>query len=247
MVDARALRPGLLVRMGVESYQRVWDLQRRLVAARREGLLPDVLLVLQHRPVVTLGRQGQLANLLVSPEWLAEQGFELHHVERAGDVTYHGPGQLVAYAILNLEERRRDVRAYVHSMLGAVLDVLQSYGISGQLGEGHTGVYVEGAEVCAFGARVREWITFHGLAFNVGTDLEHFRLIHPCGQRGKRVASLESLLGRPVAFEEAAQRFVEGFARRFRVELAEWPAEEAFGYNPSPLPLGQEAGRSAAR
>lgn len=235
--------PGWLIRRGVESYARVWAWQRQLVQARKEGLIGDGLILLEHSPVLTLGRHGLEENILVEPSWLAEHGFQVHRVERAGDVTYHGPGQLVAYPILDLSPRGRDVRAFVFAMLETVVDVLADFGLAGRRGEDHTGVYVGAAEIAAFGARVSEWITWHGLAFNVNTNLEHFRLINPCGQPAKHVTSLAQLLGGPVSLEAVAASFVQHFERRFRLTLKAWVGEPGERFDIMRAP----AGRSAAR
>lgn len=235
---------GWLIRRDIESYARVWGWQKRLVRARRAQQLTDGLILLEHWPVITIGRHGLEENILVDQGWLEAQGFEVHRVERAGDVTYHGPGQLIAYPILDLTPRGKDVRAFVFGMLESVIDLLADYGLGAQKGADHTGVYVGSQEICAFGARVSEWITWHGLAFNVNTNLEHFGLINPCGQATKEVTSLARLLGRPVPMAEAADAFLRHFQRRFGLALEPWAGELP---DPGAAEAGESSGGQAGR
>lgn len=212
----------LVVDLGLVEYGAAWDLQRRVVAARKAGAVPDVLLLCEHPHVITLGRNGKRANLLASDHVLGQMGVSFFETNRGGDITYHGPGQLVGYPILNLSEIRRDVGWYVRSLEEAMIRASAEFGVAGRRVAGRTGVWVEGgAEVkdvkeveeakdeeklAAIGVHLSRWVTSHGFAYNVSTDLRYFDLIVPCGIAGKRATSLEKLLGRRVEIREATPR-----------------------------------------
>jgi lipoyl(octanoyl) transferase len=212
------------------GYEAAWALQRRVVAARKLALVPDVLLQCEHLHVITLGRNGKSEHLLVPEVLLRQMGVEFQSTNRGGDITYHGPGQLVAYPILNLAEIRRDVGWYVRQLEEAMIRVTAEYGIVAERREGRTGVWVDvpGTEekLGAIGVHISRWVTSHGLAYNVTTDLRYFDLIVPCGIADKRATSLEKLLGRRVEMSDAAQRMARHlggcFGRAMRgMEIAE--------------------------
>jgi lipoyl(octanoyl) transferase len=185
------------------------------VAERQAGRVPDHLLLLEHHPVFTLGRNARAENLLLPAEALRERGFEVFDTGRGGDVTYHGPGQVVGYPILDLSPDRRDVHRYVRDLEEVMIRTSADYGIEAGRIEGLTGAWVGGEKIGAIGVRIARWVTSHGFAFNVATDLEAFDLIVPCGIRGRGVTSLERLLGRAVPLEEAMDRLAEHFATVF--------------------------------
>jgi lipoyl(octanoyl) transferase len=203
-----------MAHLGLIAYEPAFDLQRRLVAARKSGAIPDVLLLCEHPHVITLGRNGHSENLLASEHLLRQMGVEFHATDRGGDITYHGPGQIVGYPILNLAEIRRDVAWYVRQLEVAMIRATAEFGITGVRKEGMTGVWVEtadGAEpekLAAIGVHLSRWVTSHGFAYNVSTDLRYFDLIVPCGIPDKRATSLERLLGRTVQREEVVPRIV---------------------------------------
>ncbi len=182
-------------------YGEAWALQRTLLAARQDERIPDTVLLVEHAPVVTVGRAGRVANVLVPRDALEARGVQLYHVERGGDVTYHGPGQLVGYPILNLRALDEDVVRYVRLLEAAVIAALGAWGISGERVRGYPGVWVGGAKVAAIGVAVKRKVTMHGFALNVDPDLSYFDLINPCGL-GRPVTSLARLLGRAVALDE---------------------------------------------
>ena len=201
-------------RLGTISYEDGLVLQAKLVEERRAGAIPDTLLLLQHPPVITLGvktRRGP-NHIVASDETLATEGVRVHETGRGGDVTYHGPGQLVGYPILDLAPDRKDVHLYVRDIEHVLIRAAASFGIEAKRVPGLTGVWVgpDGREekLAAIGIRISRWVTSHGFAFNVSTNLEHFNLIVPCGIAGRQVTSVEKLLGRPVAIDEA-ERAVE--------------------------------------
>lgn len=219
------MSPLWLVDLGLIDYSEALDLQRRLVAAKKAGSVAvDFLFLLEHPPVLTLGRRGDPANIRVSPERLAEMGIAVHTVERGGDVTYHGPGQLVGYPILDLTHFRRDVSWFVTTMQRTVQATLADYGIESYAQPGQlAGLWVregaasEGAprerKIMAQGVRIERWVTFHGFALNVTTNLAHFDLIVPCGISDKDVTSMARELGAPIPMAEVKACIADHFQR----------------------------------
>ncbi len=206
----------LVAELGRMPYGAACALQRRLVAARKAAALPHVLLLCQHPHVITLGRNGRRDHLRVSERVLARMNVEFHPTDRGGDITYHGPGQLVGYPILHLGEIRRDVVWYVRQLEEALIRATADFSIIAGREPGLTGVWVRTsgrspAKLAAIGVHVSRWVTSHGFAYNVATDLRYFDLIVPCGIADKPVTSLERLLGRPVALEEFAPRLIARF------------------------------------
>lgn len=207
--------------LGRRPYRPVWDLQRRLVEARKAGEGGDVLLLVEHAPVLTLGRRAVAGHVLRPADELAARGIEVVAVERGGDVTYHGPGQLVAYPILDLRGFRTDVRWYSLALLDVVVRTLAAFGVTAEARAGaDTGVWAPtGAggwgKVAALGVRIERWITYHGVALNVDPDLSAFDLIVPCGLAGAVTVSLASLIGRPVAVADVRPVFEAAFATVF--------------------------------
>ncbi len=191
-------------------------LQEELVRRRRDDLLDDTLLLLEHAHVITLGSSGRDRHVLHSRAELEARGIELHRAGRGGDATYHGPGQLVGYPILDLKPDRKDLHAYLRALEEVLLRTLAAFGIRGRRDSSATGVWVDEAKVAAIGIRVSSgWITSHGFALNVDTDLSYFGAIVPCGLAGRPVTSLARLLGRPVAPSEAAPAIVSAMSSVF--------------------------------
>jgi lipoate-protein ligase B len=185
-------------RLGRIGYREAWSLQRRLTAARCAGEIPDTLVLLEHPPVITLGRAGSTDHLLGSASELEGRGVELVASDRGGDITFHGPGQIVGYAIVDLDARGRDLHRYLRDLETVLIRALEEFGIRAGRADGLTGVWVGDAKVAAIGIRVSRWIAHHGFALNVATDLSYFDLIVPCGLADRRVTSMEALLGGPV-------------------------------------------------
>ena len=204
-------------RLGVVPYAEALELQTRLVEERRSGSIPDQLLLLQHPPVITLGvkARNDRSHVLASPADLQEAGVEIFETGRGGDVTYHGPGQLVGYPILDLRPDRCDVHKYVRDLEEVLIRMATSFGVTTERIQGLTGVWAGKNKLAAIGVRISRWITSHGFAFNVGTDLSHFDLIVPCGITDKGVTSLEVLLGRSVTMDEVENGVVTAFAGVF--------------------------------
>ena len=214
-----ASEPVVVLQLGRVAYEAAWELQRQLAAARRAGTIPDTILLLEHEPVFTTGRRGGTHNLRLSLAELATRGIHYYVTDRGGDVTYHGPGQLVAYVILRLGEGQRRVRRFVERLEATVLDVLETYGIAGWLDPAHPGVWVGNDKIAAIGIAIHHGVTYHGIALNVTTDLEPYDWIVPCGIPDRGVTSLVQLLGRPLELAEVAQRWLEAFARRFERDV----------------------------
>jgi lipoate-protein ligase B len=204
-------------------------LQKKLLQERLDGRIADTLLLLEHPPTITVGKSGKLENILASPEKLVGAGVSLIFTDRGGDVTYHGPGQIVGYPILDLRERNRDIHQYVRNIEEVLIRTLADYGISSGRDHNHAGVWVNDMEIAALGFSIRRWVTMHGFALNVNTDLDHFTLINPCGFRDKTAASMAQLLGQELPLAEVTERLLAHFAEIFEVELEfrEEPAGES--------------------
>ena len=216
-------------RLGLVAYAEGLALQHRLVEDRKAGRIPDQLLLLQHPPVITLGvkARNDRSHLLATADTLVAEGIELFETGRGGDITYHGPGQLVGYPILDLKPDRCDVHRYVRDLEEVMLCAAASFGVTATRLPGLTGAWVGDDKLAAIGVRIARWITSHGFAFNVGTDLRHFSLIVPCGLAGRGVTSLNTLTGRAVPIEEVETVMAQSFAAVFdRVPLAASSAME---------------------
>ena len=205
--------------LGRVAYGDAFAIQRDLVERRKRGEIPDQLLIVEHPHVITMGRNGHRENMLAGEEILERAGIEFHPTDRGGDVTYHGPGQIVGYPILDLREWKRDVVAYVRSIEQVIIDTLGEYGIDGGRVQGATGVWVNGAKVCAIGVHISRWVTSHGFALNVDTDLRYFQYIVPCGLT-KPVTSLRRL-GCEASREDVVTRLGGQFARQFGFEIGQ--------------------------
>src|SRR3984893_3499725 len=178
--------------LGPMDYAEAFGLQRSLVDQRKRGEIPDQFLLVEHPHTITLGRNGHMENLLAREDMLDRAGVAFHHTDRGGDITYHGPGQIVGYPIIDLREWKRDVVAYVRALEQATIDTLADFGIQAGRVQGMTGVWVDGAKIAAIGVHISRWITSHGFALNVTTDLSYFKYIVPCGL-AKPVTSMADL------------------------------------------------------
>jgi lipoyl(octanoyl) transferase len=208
-----------LLDLGLRSYREVWELQHRLHEAVRERREPDTWIVVEHTPVVTLGRQAKRENVLLSAEELARRGVDLIAIERGGDVTYHGPGQLVVYPIRRLE-RFREVVPLVRALEGAVIETCGRFGVAAERWPEHAGVWVGRNQICAIGLAVRQMVSLHGIALNVSTSLDYDRLINPCGLDDRGITSLSAETGYAVALDEAKRVLLAELARTFAVEFS---------------------------
>ena len=207
-------------RLGVVPYQDALVLQRSLVEERRAGLVPDLLLLLQHPAVITVGVKGDggRSNVVADARRLAELGIEISETGRGGDVTYHGPGQIVGYPILDLRPDRCDVHRYVRDLEEVMIRVCADYGVQAGRIRGQTGTWVGDAKIGAIGIRISRWITSHGFAFNVTTSLDHFDLIVPCGISNRGVTSLQQATGRQMTVAEVEDAVARHFCGVFQRE-----------------------------
>jgi lipoyl(octanoyl) transferase len=210
-------------RLHLVTYENGMNLQQKLVELRQRDAIADQLLLLEHPPVITLGRGGKLGNLLATPDLLETHGVRFFETTRGGDITYHGPGQLVGYPILHLGEGNRDVRKYVWKLEEVLIRTVAEYSITAERVEGKRGIWVCNDKIAAIGVRIARWVTSHGWALNVGTNLEHFRLITPCGLHGTGVTSIERQLGRSVPLDEVRELLALKFAEVFERELVVRP------------------------
>jgi lipoyl(octanoyl) transferase len=181
----------LVANLGIMPYAEALELQRAVARDRISGAIPeDVLLLVEHPPVVTLGRSSKQKNLISSPDFLKSRGVDLFEVERGGDVTFHGPGQLVGYPIIDLKRHKLDLHWYLRQVEEAIIRTLSRYGISGERNTGYTGVWTQGKKIASIGVHARDWVTWHGFALNVVTDLSYFDFIVPCGIQDVEMTSI---------------------------------------------------------
>ena len=213
--------------LGTVRYAEGLEIQRQRVAARKAGTIPDTLLLLEHSHVYTLGRNAREGNILVSRRRLASLGAEVFETDRGGDVTYHGPGQLVIYPIIDLRQRGRDIHAYVHDLEEVVIRSLASFSIAGEK-KSHAGVWVGDKQIAAIGIAIRRWITMHGIALNVSPKPAHFKLINPCGMAGVPVTSIRELTGVAVPLTDVADIVVAEFASVFHADIQKTATAEIF-------------------
>ena len=205
------------VPLGQLGYLEALELQRSLARDRISGTIPqDLLLLVEHPPVVTLGRSSKQKHLVASPEFLQSKGVELYEVERGGDVTFHGPGQLVGYPIIDLKRHRQDLHWYLRKIEEALINSLDDYGIPGERNTAYTGVWTRGKKIASIGVHARDWVTWHGFALNVTTDLSYFDLIVPCGIDGVAMTSISRELGSDdISMQDVRDRITARFAAAF--------------------------------
>ena len=209
-----------LLDLGIRRYREVWELQHRLHEAVRDGLEPDTWIVVEHPPVITLGRQAKRENVFSSIEELARRGIDFVEIERGGDVTYHGPGQLVVYPIRKLP-RFREVVPLVRSLEAAVINLCARFGVRGERWSGHAGVWVGRNQIAAIGLAVQRMVSLHGIALNVSTRLDYDRLIVPCGLHDRGITSLCAETGCEIEMTTAKAVLLEELGRTFEVEFAQ--------------------------
>jgi len=193
------------------EYGAAYQLQKKLQRQRVEGEIGDTLLLLEHPPTVTVGRSGSIDNILVPRETLSKLGISLYFVDRGGDVTYHGPGQLVGYTILDLSSRGGDLKRYVHDLEEVLIRTLEDFSIKAGRDPQHVGVWIDQKKIASIGLSIREWVTMHGFALNVSPALEHFSLIHGCGLKDRETTSLEDVLGVSPSMEQVTESLLQHF------------------------------------
>jgi lipoate-protein ligase B len=217
---------GYIIDLGLIDYQKAWDLQHQLWSKRVEDELPDLLLILEHPHVITLGRRGNRSHLIASPEVLEAMKIPIFHVERGGDVTYHGPGQMVVYPVLGLKEYGYRLIRYIGQLEEVILCVLKDFGIEGRRDPLNRGVWVNGEKIGSVGVTIKRWVSFHGFSLNYGTDLKYFELINPCGLEGKKMTSMAKILGTEISRERLLERIGSHFKQIFERDWEEKNLEE---------------------
>jgi len=202
--------------LGFADYKEVWDLQKETHLKKQKELTDDVLYIVEHNHVYTLGKTGSRDHILINDDEMKAKGISYYEIDRGGDITYHGPGQLVAYPILNLNNYYRDTHRYLRELEETVILTLKELGIDAHREEEFTGVWVGEEKICAIGIKVSRWITMHGIAFNINTDLSFFGKIIPCGIFHKGVTSVEKVTGRKADMEEIKKLYVKNFLYTFK-------------------------------
>ena len=202
--------------LGIIPYETALKMQQSLMQARAEGRIPDSVMLLQHPPVFTIGRFRGEADIIVPPGVLTQEGIDIFHTNRGGSITYHGPGQLVGYPILNIKENGLGVRRYIWKLEKVIINLLLALGIQGQrVAQYPGGVWVEEEKVCSIGIRVNRYVTMHGFALNVNTNLQHFEYINPCGIKGNVMTSISEILGKLIEPEDILELFFDSFSETF--------------------------------
>jgi lipoate-protein ligase B len=201
------------------AYDEAHRLQKNLLKKRLAGESPDILVLLEHPPTFTIGKSGTIDNVLISPVRLAQEGISLFFTDRGGDVTYHGPGQIVGYPIMDLRVRNRDIHKYVHDLEEVLIRTVRDFSIKAGRDPGHRGVWVGDEELAAIGLGVIKWITMHGFALNVNSNLEHFSFINPCGFSDKNATSLSKLLSQDVSIKEVTEKLLVHFSQVFDMQI----------------------------
>ena len=209
----------IVYKLGMVEYGEAYRIQRRLRSRKINGQLADVLLILEHPPTFTVGKSGKLENILVSNDQLRRNRISLFCTGRGGDVTYHGPGQMIAYPIVSLKRMGKDLHYYVHALEEVVIRTLKDFRLCAHRDESHAGVWVGKEELAAIGISIRKWITMHGIALNVNPNLEHFSYINPCGFSDRQATSLSKLLGYHVSMERVINRFISHFSDVFETSI----------------------------
>jgi lipoate-protein ligase B len=211
--------------LGKTKYGQALELQRQLVSLRQKEDVPEILLLVEHNHVITFGRVGRKEHLLTDANKLKAAGIEVFHIERGGDVTYHGPGQLIAYPIFDLNHWSKDLHLFLRNLEEVIIQTLREYDLQGERIKGLTGVWVDGKKAAAIGVAVKKWISLHGFALNVNTDLDYFRFIHPCGITDKPVTSIEELHRRKVSLEDVAEVMQDKLSVVFELNIKDGSKE----------------------
>ncbi|NIR49349.1 lipoyl(octanoyl) transferase LipB [candidate division KSB1 bacterium] len=220
------MKQGTLIKTGVLDYQTAWDLQKALHRDRVNKLAQDTLILTEHPHTYTLGKSGHEENLVAKESMLNQNGIQVFRIDRGGDITYHGPGQIVGYPILDLHDYYLDVHRFLRDLEDVLIQTLAEFDITAGRVEGLTGVWVDGAKIAAIGIKVSRWVTMHGFAFNVNTALKYFGNIIPCGISNKQVTSMEKILGARQNYADVRDRVAQKFSEIFDVELKEREFEE---------------------
>jgi lipoyl(octanoyl) transferase len=212
--------------LGLIDYKDAWDLQKSIHQLRIENKIDDVLFLLEHPHTYTLGRTADKENLVGDKKYLDENNISVYDIDRGGDITYHGPGQIVGYPIINLTNWKQDTHKYLRSIEEVIINVLKEHGLNGTRVEKYTGVWLDDRKICAIGIKVSRWITMHGFAFNVNTDLNLFKGIIPCGINDKAVTSLNSELKKEILLSEVKEKIIHHLSAEFNYDQIEFKSKE---------------------
>lgn len=215
LIDKNSSTKFNVVDLGQKDYKEVWDIQKIIHEKRVQEKLCNTLLLVEHNPVITMGKSGKTLNLLLSPKVLEQKGIAYYEIERGGDVTYHGPGQLVGYPIFNVKKGLAGIRPFVNKMEDAIIQTLAIFGISGEKREKMIGVWAKEKKICSIGIAVKRWVCFHGFALNVNTNLDDFNLIVPCGLKNVTMTSMQEILQKQVDFDKVKQNIIDSFGLVF--------------------------------
>jgi len=229
-----------LIELGVEPYKKIWDDQYQIQNLRILNKISDVLILLEHSNVYTLGKVAKQEHLLVTPQFLHEQKIDLFEIDRGGDITYHGPGQLVGYPIIKLDDLYQDLHRYLRELEEVIILTLKEFDVDASRVPGLTGVWVNDEKIAAIGIKVTRWVTMHGFAFNINTDLSYFEKIIPCGIKDKGVTSLQKILGREVELNLVKQILTKNFIKIFNYDEIEnfTSIDEFLTYSLEKIPEG---------
>jgi len=230
----------LAVDLGLMEYETAWEIQRSAFQLRQEGLISDLLLLVEHPPVYTLGTASDEDHLLIGEHDPLRARANVYHVERGGDVTFHGPGQIVGYPILDLTNHYQDLHRYLRDLEETILRTIGTFGIKGERDDKYTGVWVSGEKIAAIGVKVKRWVTMHGFALNVNTDLSYFDSIIPCGIFHKGVTSMKQILGREADFAPVREELLHQFAGVFSPTTPIVPKEPFLNHLASLAPEQKE-------
>lgn len=206
-----------IIRAGRSGYRQMWDMQRTLYQRVLSENAGPYLILTEHDPVITIGKSGSRQNLLVNTRYLETRGIDVIENDRGGDITFHGPGQIVGYPIINLADFKKDIHWYLRSLEEVIIKTLDLFGLKSIRNDGLTGVWIENRKICAIGVKTSRWITMHGFALNVNTELDHFDLIVPCGIRDKSVTSISSELGNTIDLNDVMNKVISQFENVFEV------------------------------
>lgn len=211
--------------LGLFDYKDAWDLQKSIHQQRVENKIDDVLFLLEHPHTYTLGKVADKKNLIGDEKYLTENKISVYDIDRGGDITYHGPGQIVGYPIISLTNWKMDTHKYLRAIEEAIIKVCSEYGLNGSRVDKYTGVWIEDRKICAIGIKVSRWVTMHGFAFNVNTDLKLFNGIIPCGISDKDVTSLSKELNKEVSLKEVKEKIIHHFMNEFQYQQIEFKSK----------------------
>lgn len=201
--------------LGRKDYKEVWDKQKELHQKRVNGEIPDTLILVEHNPVVTVGKSGKTENIKIPIPLLKEKGIDFYHIERGGDVTFHGPGQLVGYPIFNIKQGLVGIKPFIEMIEDAIIGVLADFDIKAEKKKGLIGVWTKSGKICSIGIAVKRWVSFHGFALNINTDLRYFDLINPCGFKSIKMTSMQEITGKKISMVDVKESTIRNFKSIF--------------------------------